>query len=81
MELLNGISLERAVQTFGSIEPARTVYSCARSVIRWVKHTRAVWCTGYQRPTSSVSARSDDDYIKVLDFGSSSMSKSPKARC
>jgi serine/threonine-protein kinase len=71
MELLNGISLERAVQVFGPIEPARTVY-----LLRQVCHSlREAHARGLVhrdiKPANIFMCRlgPDDDFIKVLDFG------------
>jgi serine/threonine-protein kinase len=71
MELLNGISLERAVQIFGPIEPARTVY-----LLQQVCHSlREAHARGLVhrdiKPANIFMCRlgPDDDFIKVLDFG------------
>jgi len=71
MELLNGISLERAVQTFGSIEPARTVY-LLRQVCHSLGEAHARGLVHRDiKPANIFMCRlgPDDDYIKVLDFG------------
>jgi eukaryotic-like serine/threonine-protein kinase len=71
MELLEGISLERLVQEFGAVDPARTVYLLQRSVTRSARRTPVVWSTATSSPQTSLSAGSvpDDDFVKVLDFG------------
>ena len=71
MELLEGISLERYVRTFGPMEPARTVY-----LLRQVLHSLA---EAHDRgllhrdikPQNIFMCRlgPDDDFVKVLDFG------------
>jgi serine/threonine-protein kinase len=71
MELLDGISLERLVQTYGPIEPARVVY-----MLRQVCHSLA---EAHERglvhrdikPANIFVCRlgPDDDFVKVLDFG------------
>jgi len=71
MELLNGISLERAVQTFGSIEPARTVY-LLRQVCHSLGEAHARGLVHRDiKPANIFMCRlgPDDDYVKVLDFG------------
>ena len=71
MELLNGISLERAVQTFGSIEPARTVY-LLRQICHSLGEAHARGLVHRDiKPANIFLCRlgPDDDYIKVLDFG------------
>jgi len=71
MELLNGISLERAVQTFGSIEPARTVY-LLRQICHSLGEAHARGLVHRDiKPANIFMCRlgPDDDYIKVLDFG------------
>jgi serine/threonine-protein kinase len=71
MELLNGISLERAVREFGPIEPARVVYllsqvchSLGEAHARGLVHRDI-------KPANIFMCRlgPDDDFIKVLDFG------------
>ena len=71
MELLDGISLERFVQTFGPMEPARVVY-----VLRQVCHSLAeAHARGLVhrdiKPANIFLCRlgPDDDFVKVLDFG------------
>ena len=71
MELLDGISLEQFVQTYGPMEPARVVY-----VLRQVCHSLA---EAHARdlvhrdikPANIFVCRlgPDDDFVKVLDFG------------
>jgi len=71
MELLNGISLERAVQTFGPVEPARTVY-LLRQVCHSLGEAHARGLVHRDiKPANIFMCRlgPDDDYIKVLDFG------------
>jgi len=71
MELLNGISLERAVQTFGPMEPARTVY-LLRQVCHSLGEAHARGLVHRDiKPANIFMCRlgPDDDYIKVLDFG------------
>ncbi len=71
MELLNGISLERAVREFGPIEPARAVYllsqvchSLGEAHARGLVHRDI-------KPANIFMCRlgPDDDFVKVLDFG------------
>jgi eukaryotic-like serine/threonine-protein kinase len=71
MELLDGISLERFVQTYGPMEPARVVY-----VLRQVCHSLAeAHAHGLVhrdiKPANIFVCRlgPDDDFVKVLDFG------------
>ena len=71
MELLDGISLERCVQTYGPMEPARVVY-----VLRQVCHSLAeAHARGLVhrdiKPANIFLCRlgPDDDFVKVLDFG------------
>ena len=71
MELLDGISLEQFVQTYGPMEPARVVY-----VLRQVCHSLAeAHARGLVhrdiKPANIFVCRlgPDDDFIKVLDFG------------
>jgi serine/threonine-protein kinase len=71
MELLDGISLERFVQTYGPMEPARVVY-----VLRQVCHSLAeAHARGLVhrdiKPANIFVCRlgPDDDFVKVLDFG------------
>ena len=71
MELLDGISLEQFVQTYGPMEPARVVH-----VLRQVCHSLAeAHARGLVhrdiKPANIFVCRlgPDDDFIKVLDFG------------
>jgi serine/threonine-protein kinase len=71
MELLNGLSLERLVQSFGPIEPGRAVY-----LLRQVCHSLGEAHTSGLvhrdiKPANIFSCRlgPDDDFVKVLDFG------------
>ena len=71
MELLDGISLERFVQTYGPMEPARVVH-----VLRQVCHSLAeAHARGLVhrdiKPANIFVCRlgPDDDFVKVLDFG------------
>ena len=71
MELLDGISLERFVQTYGPMEPARVVH-----VLRQVCHSLAeAHARGLVhrdiKPGNIFVCRlgPDDDFVKVLDFG------------
>ena len=71
MELLDGISLERFVQLFGPMEPARVVY-----VLRQVTHSLGeAHARGLVhrdiKPANIFMCRlgPDDDFVKVLDFG------------
>jgi serine/threonine-protein kinase len=71
MELLDGISLERCVQTYGPMEPARLVY-----LLRQVCHSLAeAHARGLVhrdiKPANIFLCRlgPDDDFVKVLDFG------------
>jgi serine/threonine-protein kinase len=71
MELLDGMSLERFVQTYGPMEPARVVY-----VLRQVCHSLAeAHARGLVhrdiKPANIFLCRlgPDDDFVKVLDFG------------
>ncbi len=71
MELLDGISLERFVQTYGPMEPARVAY-----VLRQVCHSLAeAHARGLVhrdiKPANIFVCRlgPDDDFVKVLDFG------------
>ena len=71
MELLEGISLERLVQEFGAVDPARTVYllqqvchSLGEAHARGLVHRDI-------KPANILVCRlgPDDDFVKVLDFG------------
>jgi serine/threonine protein kinase len=71
MELLDGISLDRCVQTYGPMEPARVVY-----LLRQVCHSLAeAHARGLVhrdiKPANIFLCRlgPDDDFVKVLDFG------------
>jgi serine/threonine-protein kinase len=71
MELLDGISLERFVQIYGPMEPARLVY-----LLRQVCHSLAeAHARGLVhrdiKPANIFLCRlgPDDDFVKVLDFG------------
>src|SRR5258705_570826 len=71
MELLDGVSLERFVQLYGSMEPARVVY-----VLRQVCHSLGeAHARGLVhrdiKPANIFICRlgPDDDFLKVLDFG------------
>src|SRR5258705_11875292 len=71
MELLDGVSLERFVQLYGSMEPARVVY-----VLQQVchslgeAHSRGLVHRDI-KPSNIFICRlgPDDDFVKVLDFG------------
>jgi serine/threonine-protein kinase len=71
MELLDGLSLEHFVKTFGPMEPARVVY-----LLRQVTHSlgeahgRGLLHRDI-KPANIFLCRlgPDDDFIKVLDFG------------
>jgi len=71
MELLDGISLERFVQTFGPMEPARVVY-LLRQVAHSLgeAHTRGLLHRDI-KPANIFMCRlgPDEDFVKVLDFG------------
>src|SRR4030095_5291605 len=71
MELLRGITLERYVQDFGPIEPARLVY-LLRQVCHSLSeaHSRGIIHRDIQ-PANIFVCRlgPDDDFVKVLDFG------------
>jgi serine/threonine-protein kinase len=71
MELLEGLSLERLVQEFGVVEPARTVYllqqvchSLGEAHGRGLVHRDV-------KPANIFVCQlgPDDDFVKVLDFG------------
>jgi len=71
MELLDGISLERFVQVFGPMEPARVVY-----LLRQVTHSLGeAHARGLLhrdiKPANIFMCRlgPDEDFVKVLDFG------------
>ena len=71
MELLNGISLERAVREFGPLEPARAVH-LLRQVCHSLgeAHSRGLIHRDI-KPANIFMCRlgPDDDFVKVLDFG------------
>jgi len=71
MELLDGISLERFVQTFGPMEPARVVY-LLRQVTHSLgeAHSRGLLHRDI-KPANIFLCRlgPDEDFVKVLDFG------------
>jgi serine/threonine-protein kinase len=71
MELLRGITLERYVQDFGPIEPARLVY-LLRQVCHSLSeaHSRGIIHRDI-KPANIFVCRlgPDDDFVKVLDFG------------
>jgi eukaryotic-like serine/threonine-protein kinase len=71
MELLRGITLERHVQDFGPIEPARLVY-LLRQVCHSLSeaHSRGLIHRDI-KPANIFVCRlgPDDDFVKVLDFG------------
>ena len=71
MELLDGISLERFVQTFGPMEPARVVY-LLRQVTHSLgeAHSRGLLHRDI-KPANIFMCRlgPDEDFAKVLDFG------------
>ena len=71
MELLDGISLDRFVQLYGPMEPARVVYllqqachSLGEAHMRGLVHRDV-------KPANIFLCRlgPDDDFVKVLDFG------------
>ena len=71
MELLEGLSLERLVRTFGPLAPARAVYilkqvchSLGEAHARGLVHRDI-------KPANILVCRlgPDDDFVKVLDFG------------
>jgi serine/threonine-protein kinase len=71
MELLNGLSLERAVHEFGPMEPARVVY-LLRQVCHSLGEAHARGLVHRDiKPANIFMCRlgPDDDFIKVLDFG------------
>ena len=71
MELLHGLSLERFVQDFGPMEPARVVY-LLRQVCHSLSeaHGRGLIHRDI-KPANIFMCRlgPDDDFVKVLDFG------------
>jgi len=71
MELLNGISLEQFVKTFGPMEPARTVYVLRQACHSLAEaHARGLIHRDI-KPANIFLCRlgPDDDFVKVLDFG------------
>ena len=71
MELLDGLSLERLVQEFGPVEPARTVY-LLRQVCHSLGEAHARGLVHRDiKPANIFVCRlgPDDDFVKVLDFG------------
>jgi serine/threonine-protein kinase len=71
MELLDGVSLERFVQLYGSMEPGRLVYAL-RQVCHSLgeAHSRGLVHRDI-KPANIFICRlgPDDDFVKVLDFG------------
>ena len=71
MELLDGLSLERFVRTFGPMEPTRVVYML-RQVVHSLgeAHARGLLHRDI-KPANIFMCRlgPDDDFVKVLDFG------------
>ena len=71
MELLHGISLERAVRDFGPMEPGRAVY-LLRQVCHSLGEAHARGLVHRDiKPGNIFMCRlgPDDDFVKVLDFG------------
>jgi serine/threonine protein kinase len=71
MQLLEGISLERYVNTFGPMEPARVVY-LLRQVCHSLGEAHARGLVHRDiKPANIFMCRlgPDDDFVKVLDFG------------
>ena len=71
MELLDGLSLERLVQQFGPVGPARTVY-LLRQVCHSLGEAHARGLVHRDvKPANILLCRlgPDDDFVKVLDFG------------
>jgi len=71
MELLHGISLERAVRDFGPMEPGRAVY-LLRQVCHSLGEAHARGLVHRDiKPANIFMCRlgPDDDFVKVLDFG------------
>jgi serine/threonine protein kinase len=71
MELLDGISLERYVKTFGPMDPARVVY-LLRQVCHSLGEAHARGLVHRDiKPANIFMCRlgPDDDFVKVLDFG------------
>ena len=71
MELLEGLSLERLVEEFGPVDPARAVY-LLRQVCHSLgeAHARGLIHRDV-KPANIMVCRlgPDDDFVKVLDFG------------
>ena len=71
MELLDGLSLERLVQQFGPVSPARTVY-LLRQVCHSLGEAHARGLVHRDvKPANLLLCRlgPDHDFVKVLDFG------------
>jgi serine/threonine-protein kinase len=71
MELLDGISLEQFVKTFGPMEPARAVYVLRQACHSLAEaHARGLIHRDI-KPANIFLCRlgPDDDFVKVLDFG------------
>jgi serine/threonine-protein kinase len=71
MELLEGISLERLVHTFGPVQPSRTIY-LLRQVCHSLGEAHARGLVHRDiKPANIFVCRvgPDDDFVKVLDFG------------
>ena len=71
MELLDGVSLERLVEEFGALEPARTVY-LLRQVCHSLGEAHARGLVHRDvKPANIMVCRlgPDTDFVKVLDFG------------
>jgi len=71
MELLAGLSLERFIQMFGPVEPARAVY-LLRQVCHSLGEAHAQGLVHRDiKPANIFVCRlgPDDDFVKVLDFG------------
>ncbi len=71
MELLEGVSLERYVQLFGPMEPARVIYVLRQTLHSLGEaHARGLVHRDV-KPANILLCRlgPDDDFVKVLDFG------------
>jgi eukaryotic-like serine/threonine-protein kinase len=71
MELLRGMSLERYVQDFGPMEPARAIYLLRQICHSLIEaHGRGLIHRDI-KPANIFMCRlgPDDDFVKVLDFG------------
>ena len=71
MELLDGLSLERFVQRYGSMEPARVAYVLQQACHSLGEaHSRGLVHRDV-KPANIFICRlgPDDDFVKVLDFG------------